>query len=164
MRVSLRRLIGRLLAALGRQVIADGSENDYYAWADIRLDELAAEAALERQMRDRGYTFVKPGHTALLAVVDEPSTEIVDTAMSDLGGTVVRRSVADVEAEVAAAEDAERKAKLEARKELDRARRERDKTAVNAKLDALKAKLHHGQQSEPADADRATVAPAGSAR
>lgn len=107
---------------------------------------------------------VKPGHTALLAVVDEPSTEIVDAAMSDAGGTVVRRSVDDVEAEIAAAEDAERKAKREARKELDRARRERNKAAVDAKLEALKAKLHHGQQSEPADADSATAAPAGSAR
>jgi uncharacterized membrane protein len=106
---------------------------------------------------------VKPGQTALLAVVDEPSTEIVDAAMSDVGGTVVRRSVDDVEAEIAAAEDAERKAKREARKELDRARRERNKAAVDAKLEALKAKLHHGQRSESADADSATAAPAGSA-
>jgi uncharacterized membrane protein len=106
---------------------------------------------------------IKPGHTALLAVVDEPSTEIVDAAMSDVGGTVVRRSVDDVEAEIAAAEDAERKAKREARKELDRGRRERNKAAVDAKLEAMKAKLHHAQQSEPADADSSTVAPAGSA-
>jgi uncharacterized membrane protein len=54
---------------------------------------------------------VKVGHTALLAVVDEPSAEIVDAAMSDVGGTVARRPLADVEAEIAAAEDAERKAK-----------------------------------------------------
>ena len=80
--------------------------------------------------------------------MDEQSTDVVDAAMTDLGGTVARRPVADVEAEIAAAEDAERKAKHEARKELNRARRERDKAAVNAKLDALKAKLH--QRSEPA--------------
>src|SRR6478609_6077605 len=78
---------------------------------------------------------VQLDHTALLAVVDESNTEIVDAAMADLGGTVVRRAVADVEAEIAAAEDAERKAKLEARKELDRARRESSKAAVDAKLD-----------------------------
>jgi uncharacterized membrane protein len=95
---------------------------------------------------------VKVGHTALLAVVDEPSTEIVDAAMSDLGGTVARRPMAEVEAEIAAAEDAERKAKLEARKELHRARRDRDKAAVNAKVDELKGKLHHGQQTETAGA------------
>jgi hypothetical protein len=67
--------------------------------------------------------------------------------MSGFGGTVVRRSVADVEAEIAAAESAERKAKWEARtkwearKELVRGRHERDKAAVAAKLDDLKAKL-----------------------
>ena len=94
----------------------------------------------------------KVGHAALLAVVDEPSTEIVDAAMSDLGGTVARRPMAEVEAEIAAAEDAERKAKREARKELHRARRDRDKAAVNAKVEELKGKLHHGQQTEAAGA------------
>ena len=57
-------------------------------------------------------------------MVDEQSTEVLDAAMSDLGGTVLRRPVVDVEAEIAAAEDAERKAKREARKELNRAHRE----------------------------------------
>ena len=90
---------------------------------------------------------VKPGHPALLAVVDEQSTDVLDAAMTDLGGTVLRRAVVDVEAEIAAAEDAERKAKHEARKELNRARREQDKAAVNTKLDALKAKLHNEQPS-----------------
>ena len=94
---------------------------------------------------------VKVGHTALLAVVDEPSTEIVDAAMSDLGGTVARRPMAEVEAEIAAAEDAERKAKREARKELNRSRRERDQAAVKAKVGELKGKLH-GQQTETAGA------------
>jgi uncharacterized membrane protein len=95
---------------------------------------------------------VKVGHTALLAVVDEPSTEIVDAAMSDLGGTVARRPMAEVEAEIAAAEDAERKAKREARKELNRSRRERDQASVHAKVAELKGKLHHGQQTETAGA------------
>jgi uncharacterized membrane protein len=95
---------------------------------------------------------VKVGHTALLAVVDEPNTEIVDAAMSDVGGTVARRRLVDVEAEIAAAEDAERTAKREARKELHRGRRERDKAAVNAKVEELKGKLHRGQQTEAAGA------------
>jgi uncharacterized membrane protein len=107
---------------------------------------------------------VKVGQTALLAVVDEPSTEVLGAAMADLGGTVARRSVADVEAEIAAAEDAERKAKQEARKELHRQRREHDKTAVDAKVAELKAKLHHGHQSESADADAAGAASSGSGR
>lgn len=101
------------------------------------------------------------GHTALLAVVDERSPEVVEAAMSDLDGTVVRRSVADVEAEIAAAESAQRKAKQEARKELIRERHEHDKATVQAKLDELKAKLHRGQKTETDDADRA-LATAGS--
>ena len=100
---------------------------------------------------------VKIGQTALLAVVDEQTTEVVDAAMTDLGGTVTRRSVAAVEAEIAAVE---RKAKREARKELDRSRRERSKADVDAKLAELKSKLHHGQKTETDDA----AAPAGTAR
>jgi uncharacterized membrane protein len=107
---------------------------------------------------------VQIGHTALVAVVDEQSAEVVDAAMADVRGTVARRPVADVEAEIAAAEEAERKAKYEARKELDRARRERDKATVDAKLNALKDKLHHGQHSESAQPDGASVATAGSER
>ena len=67
---------------------------------------------------------VKVGQTALLAVVDEPSTDVVAAAMAESATPAARRSVADVEAEIAAAEDAERKAKQEARKELQRQRRE----------------------------------------
>jgi uncharacterized membrane protein YukC len=95
---------------------------------------------------------VKLGHTALLAVVDEQSPEVVEAAMSDLDGTVVRRTVADVEAEIAAAESAERTAKREARKQLISERHEHNTAAVQAKLGELKTKLHHGQTD---DADRA---------
>ena len=49
--------------------------------------------------------------------------------MAGLGGTVLRRPVLDVEAEIAAAETAQRNAKLAVRRELPRARRERDKEA-----------------------------------
>ena len=48
---------------------------------------------------------VKAGRTSLLALVAEQSPEVVDAAMARLSGTVVRRSVADVEGEIAAAED-----------------------------------------------------------
>jgi hypothetical protein len=106
---------------------------------------------------------VRLGHTALLAVVDEQSPEVVEAAMSDLDGTVVRRTVADVEAEIAATESAERKAKREARKELVRERHEHDKTAVQTKLEELKAKLHRDRQTETDDADR-RPATTGSAR
>lgn len=86
---------------------------------------------------------IRVGRTALLAVVDEQSPDVIDTAMSELGGTVLRRSVADVDAEVTAAKKAQRKAKLEARKQLIRGRRQHDKAAVSAKNAELKDKLPH---------------------
>lgn len=89
---------------------------------------------------------VKPGRTAVLAQVVEQSPEVVDAAMERLSGTVVRRSVSDVEAEIAAAEEAQREAKHEARKELRKARHEKDQAAVHAKIADLKAKLHVDKQ------------------
>lgn len=61
--------------------------------------------------------------------------------MAGVGGTVLRRPADEVEAEIAVAEEAEHKAKREARKELLRSRHEHDKAAVNAKIEELKAKF-----------------------
>jgi uncharacterized membrane protein len=82
------------------------------------------------------------GPAGLLADVSEPSTEVVDTAMQGLGGTVLRRSVDDVEAEIAAAEQAQREAKKKARKDLRDARHKKQKDEVDAKVAELKTKLH----------------------
>ena len=49
---------------------------------------------------------IQPGKTALLAEATEPAVEVIDTEMGSLGGEVVRRPVVDVEAEIAAAEEA----------------------------------------------------------
>ncbi len=90
---------------------------------------------------------VRPGHSALLAQVTEQSAEVVDTAMARLGGTVLRRPVADVEAEIAAAENAQREAQREATKELVRGRRERSKEQVHDKVENLKAKLPNREKA-----------------
>jgi len=90
---------------------------------------------------------VQVGRTALLAVIVEQSPDVVDAAMSEVGGTVLRRSVTEVDAEVAAAEEAQRKAKREARKELVRSRNEQHTATVNAKVAELKAKLHRQSTS-----------------
>ena len=87
---------------------------------------------------------VQAERTSLLAVVTEPSPEIIDAAMVAFGGTVLRRSVDDVEAEVAAIEKAERKAAREAQLELVRSKRDSNRKAVRSKVDQLKAKLGHG--------------------
>ena len=72
--------------------------------------------------------------------------------MAGVGDTVLRRTADEVEAEIAAAEEAEHKAKREARKELLRSRHEHDKAAVNAKIEEPKAKIHHGQRPSPVGA------------
>jgi uncharacterized membrane protein len=84
---------------------------------------------------------VRPGHTALLAEADEQSSEVVDNAMQSLGGTVLRRSLDDVQAEIAAAEDAQEAAAHEARKRLREQRKEKTKEEIRAKIDELKSKL-----------------------
>jgi uncharacterized membrane protein len=88
---------------------------------------------------------VQPTRTALLAQVTEQSPEVIDAAMARLGGEVMRRPVADVEEEIAAAEEAQRKAKREARKELQQARVEKTKTDAHAKVEELKSKLHRSK-------------------
>ena len=84
---------------------------------------------------------VRVGQTALLAEVTEPSPEVVDSAMAGLSGTVLRRAVGDVEAEIAAAEDAERAAKKEARRQLRKERDAQRKEKIHEKIEELKAKL-----------------------
>ena len=78
---------------------------------------------------------------------------MIDAAMAAYGGTVTRRSVADVEAEIAAVETAQRKAAREAQQELMRARREETRAAAHAKVEKLKAKLARGEGTS-ADPER----------
>ena len=94
---------------------------------------------------------VRVDHAAVVAAVDEQSPEIIDAAVQKLNGTILRLPLADVEAEIAAAEEAQRAAKQEARKKLREERREERKEKVEAKIAELKAKLHIDR---PATADR----------
>ena len=84
---------------------------------------------------------VQPTRTALLAQVTEQSPDVIDAAMARLGGEVMRRPAVDVEDEIAAAEEAQRNARREARKELHRARVEETKADAHAKVEELKSKL-----------------------
>jgi uncharacterized membrane protein len=85
---------------------------------------------------------VRAGRAALLAEVNEQSSEVIDTAMVQLGGTVLRRSVDEVEAEIAVTEKAQRDAKKEARKELHDARHKKHEDEIHANVEELKAKFH----------------------
>jgi uncharacterized membrane protein len=84
---------------------------------------------------------VQPTRMAVVAQVTEQSPEVIDTAMARLGGEVIRRPVIEIERELAAAQEAERKAQREARKELREARLKQSKEDAHAKVEELKAKL-----------------------
>jgi uncharacterized membrane protein len=84
---------------------------------------------------------IEPGKTGLIAHVTEPAVEVVDTEMGRLGGEVVRCPVVDVEAEIAATEDAARAAEVEARRKLREERSAERKEKVQQKIDELKGKL-----------------------
>jgi uncharacterized membrane protein len=92
---------------------------------------------------------IRVGPPGLLAEVSEPDPAAVDAVMAHLGGTVVRRSVSDVEREIAAAQDAQREAKKKARDELREARQKQRKDEIDAKIAQLKAKLP-GHKKVPA--------------
>jgi uncharacterized membrane protein len=95
----------------------------------------------ESALRDVAHS-VRPGHPALIAVANEQSPEVVDAAMTSLGGRVARRPLDVVLAEIATAEDAQRAAEKEARKKLRADREAKAKADVNAKIEELKAKVH----------------------
>jgi uncharacterized membrane protein len=84
---------------------------------------------------------VRVDRTGLIADVNEQSPEVIDAAMTRLGGTVVRRPLEEVQAEIAAAEDAQRAAANAARKQLHEHRRDQAKEKIQAKIDELKAKI-----------------------
>jgi uncharacterized membrane protein len=88
---------------------------------------------------------VQPTRTAVLAQVTEQTPEVIDAAMARLGGEVLRRPAVAVEEEIAVAEEAQRKAKDEARKELHKARVEQTKADAHAKVEEMKAKLHRSR-------------------
>ena len=85
---------------------------------------------------------IEPNKTALLAEATEPANEVVDGEMERLGGEVIRRPVVDVEAVIAAAEEAARAAEEEAQRKLREEKSAKRKEKVQEKIGELKAKLN----------------------
>jgi uncharacterized membrane protein len=105
------------------------------------LDDVATTESVLGEISNQ----VHATRTAVLAQVDEQTPEVIDTAMARLGGEVTRRPVVEVEQEIAAAQDAQRKAEREARSELRKARLEKSKDDAHAKVEELKSKLHRSK-------------------
>jgi uncharacterized membrane protein len=97
---------------------------------------------------------INPGHTVLVAQVNEPTVAVLDKAMGDLGGVVVRKSEADVLTELEAAEDAANAAQAAARKAVREKKMAEVKQKREDRIAALRAKFsrHHaatGQAPSP---------------
>jgi uncharacterized membrane protein len=113
-------LIGMLIGVLGGPLgVLLGGYGGLLAGglgaADREEDREVALDAISKQ--------IEPGHTVLVAEVGEVATEVVDDAMSALGGTVIRRPAEDVYAEIQGAKEAQYAADAEARRVLRGQRR-----------------------------------------
>ena len=107
-------LLGLMLGVIGGPIgVLVGGTSGLLVGSLFDLDEVdRTESVLSKVS-----AMVRPDRTALLAQVTEPEgPEVVDAAMARLGGTVLRRPVADVEAEIAATEKARFEAQLKATK------------------------------------------------
>jgi uncharacterized membrane protein len=82
-------------------------------------------------------TAIPAGSTAVIANIEEPAVEVIDGEMTKLGGEVTRRPVADVMAELDAAEAAADAAAREARKVV----RQQKKAEFEEHVAKVKAKL-----------------------
>jgi uncharacterized membrane protein len=132
-------VIGLLLGIIGGPLgVLIGGSTGLLVGALFDIDDAETTESVLAEISKQ----VRPGRTAVLAQVTEPSAEVVDTAMASLGGEVMRRPVVEVEQEIAAAQEAQRKARHEARKGLQQARTEKRKEEAHAKVEELKSKLH----------------------
>jgi len=138
-------LIGLVIGVLGGPigVIVGGASGVLVGSLFDQDDTDETESAIADMSKSIGV-----GPAGLLADVSEESPAAIDAVMANLGGTVLRRSAADVQAEVAAAEEAQRAAKKKAREELRDARHRKQKEEIDAKLADLRAKL--SRQKKPA--------------
>ncbi|WP_068401254.1 DUF1269 domain-containing protein [Kribbia dieselivorans] len=131
-------LIGALVGILG------GPIGVLFGWTGGML----IGGAVDANRADRAVGFlgevskgIPTGGTAIVAEVEEFTPEVLDNAMTELGGTIVRRPALEVLADLEAAEDAYR----EAEKEADRIAREQRKAERKENWDervsSLKSKL-----------------------
>jgi uncharacterized membrane protein len=132
--------IGVLLGILGGPVgMAGGAAGGFLIGATADF----ARSRVGRDFVTDVVNSLEPGKTALVAEIDEESTDRVDARMDALGGFVFRRALSDVantayEDEVAAIE-----ADLAQTKAEHAATRTDRRGRLQARIDALNQRLHH---------------------
>jgi uncharacterized membrane protein len=146
-------IVGLIVGILGGPIgVLLGGATGVLIGSLFDLDDLdESDSVLSEMSRT-----VRVGHASVVAAVDEQTPEVMDSAIQRVDGKVLRLPLADVEAEIAAAEEAQRAAKQEARKKLHEERRKQAKEKVQAKIAELKSKLHLDRPAtdQQATADR----------
>ena len=140
-------VIGLLLGIIGGPLgVLIGGTYGMLVGSLFDIDDVDTTESVLREISDEVHTT----RTAVLAQVTEQSPEVIDAAMARLGGEILRRPAVEVEEEIAAAEEAQRKAEREARKELYEARVDHAKADAHAKVEEMKAKLRGPKASASA--------------
>jgi hypothetical protein len=85
---------------------------------------------------------VPAGGNALLAETVEDTTEPLDTFVSQMGGTIARRPLVEVVAELEAQQAAAEEADKAARKAIREQKKQERKETFQQRVDALKSKFH----------------------
>jgi uncharacterized membrane protein len=94
---------------------------------------------------------IQVGQSTVVAELVEERPETIDSAISQLGGSVLRRPLDDVKAEVAVADKAQRQAEKEARTQLREARHKMHRDEIHVKVEEMKARLHRPKSAAAAD-------------
>ena len=85
---------------------------------------------------------IPSGSTAVIASVEEPAVEVIDSEMEKLDGEVIRRPVAEVMGELEAAEEAAEAAAREARRAIREKRTAELSADFEERIGKLKERLH----------------------
>ena len=136
-------IIGLLVGIIGGPVgMLLGGTYGALVGSLLDIDDIATTDSVLGEISNQ----VRPTRTAVLAHVTEQSPEVIDAAMARLDGHVMRRPVVDVEQEIAAAQEAQRKAE----REVTKARLEKGKEDAHAKVEELKSKLRRTEAAAAA--------------
>lgn len=126
-------LIGLLAGPLG---VLLGGMSGAVIGSSVSLDKMQDRLSVVDQMMQA----MPVGSTSLIALVQEPAVEVVDQLAAGLQGTVLRRPLEAVQAEVDAQVEAHEAASREARRVL----REKQKDEWQGKFDNWKEELGDG--------------------
>jgi uncharacterized membrane protein len=131
-------LLGMLVGVLGGPLgmLLGGYAGMLGGATGAALRDVDADVALDSISKD-----IAPGQTVLVAEVGEVAGEVLDKAMTNLGGTVTRRPASDVYDEIQSAENAQQAADQEARRVLREQRRAEHKQKWQQFKDKVKSAL-----------------------